>query len=293
MYGIPNMKLEKRFVLRRTQLMEQEGVVFRTGVDVGRDIPAGELLSAYDAVVLCCGAGRPRDLAVTNRNAAGVYFAVDFLTATTRSLLDSGLRDGKFIDARGKRVVVVGGGDTGNDCVGTAIRHGCKSVIQLEMLSKPPEARIENNPWPQWPKISKTDYGQEEAITLFGADPRRYQTTVTELISDSAGRLTAVRTVRLGADRSPTAGSEEVLPCDLLLIAAGFLGPRDDIPGAFDVELEERSTVKTEGFATSVPKVFAAGDMRRGQSLVVWAIAEGRAAAGAVDAYLMGHTGLI
>lgn len=293
LYGIPNMKLEKGIVQRRIRLMEQEGIVFCTGVDVGRDVTAEQLLGGSDAVVLCCGAGRPRDLDVKNRDVEGVYFAVDFLTATTRSLLDSGLRDGRFISARGKRVVVVGGGDTGNDCVGTAIRHGCENVIQLEMLPRPPKARAEDNPWPQWPRILKTDYGQEEAIALFRTDPRRYQTTVTELISGPGGCLASLRTVMLDARRRPVAGTEEVLPCDLLLIAAGFLGPQDDVPTAFGVERDGRSNVKTEGFATSVPGVFAAGDMRRGQSLVVWAVAEGRAAAMAVDQYLMGHPNMV
>lgn len=294
MYGIPNMKLEKEIVLRRTQLMEAEGIRFRTGVEVGRDLSPRELLDGFDAVVLCCGAGQPRDLKVENREVKGVYFAVDFLAATTKSLLDSGLKDGKYVSARGKDVVIVGGGDTGNDCVGTSIRHGCRSVVQLEMMPKAPDVRGENNPWPEWPRICKTDYGQEEAIAKFGADPRVYQTTVTRLIADKDKNLTAIETVKLGKDLKPIPGTEETVPCQLLLIAAGFLGPRRELPEAFGLELTERSNVKTPdgGHATGVPGVFAAGDMRRGQSLVVWAIQEGRAAAREADRLLMGYTGL-
>lgn len=294
MYGIPNMKLEKEVVLRRTQLMEAEGVEFLTGVDVGKDVSAEELLKSYDAVVLCCGAGQPRDLKVINRDVKDVYFAVNFLASTTKSLLDSGLKDGKYISAKGKNVVIVGGGDTGNDCVGTCIRHGCKSVTQLEIMPKAPDARGETNPWPEWPRVCKTDYGQEEAIAKFGSDPRSYQTTVTELISDKDNNLTAIKTVRLGADLKPIPGSEELRDCELLLIAAGFLGPEQYVPQAFGVEVGERSNVKTcpGGYATNVSRVFAAGDMRRGQSLVVWAIQEGRSVAREVDKALMGYTNL-
>ncbi|WP_251444986.1 glutamate synthase subunit beta [Vermiculatibacterium agrestimuris] len=294
MYGIPNMKLEKEIVLRRLRLMEAEGVRFCTGVDVGHDVMAEELRRDYDAVLLCCGAAQPRDLQVENRGVKGVHFAVDFLTQTTKSLLDSGLKDGKFISAKDKRVVIVGGGDTGNDCVGTCIRHGCKSVIQLEMMPKAPEGRGEGNPWPEWPRICKTDYGQEEAIAKFGADPRVYQTTVTALLSDEKNRLRGVKTVRLGGDLKSLPGTEEELPCDLLLIAAGFLGPQAYVPRAFGVETGARSNVKTvpESYATNVENIFAAGDMRRGQSLVVWAIREGRGAAREIDQSLMGYTNL-
>ena len=294
MYGIPNMKLEKEIVLRRLRLMEAEGVRFCTGVDVGHDVMAEELRRDYDAVLLCCGAAQPRDLQVENRGVKGVHFAVDFLTQTTKSLLDSGLKDGKFISAKDKRVVIVGGGDTGNDCVGTCIRHGCKSVIQLEMMPKAPEGRGEGNPWPEWPRICKTDYGQEEAIAKFGADPRVYQTTVTALLSDGKNRLRGVKTVRLGGDLKSLPGTEEELPCDLLLIAAGFLGPQAYVPRAFGVETGARSNVKTvpESYATNVENIFAAGDMRRGQSLVVWAIREGRGAAREIDQSLMGYTNL-
>ena len=300
-YGIPNMKLEKRFVKRRLDLMAAEGVEFRTGTDVGADLDAKALLREYDAVVLCCGAKRPRDLNLPGREAKGVHFAVDFLTATTKSLLDSNLADKKFISARGKNVVIVGGGDTGNDCVGTAIRQGCKSVLQLEMMPKAPDTRTPDNPWPQWPKVCKTDYGQQESIALLGRDPRLYQTTVKELKADARGNLKAVVTVelefrvengrRIIAERP---GSEKTLPCELLLIAAGFLGCEPYTASAFGVKLGGRGTVETPigAYRTNVEKVFSAGDMRRGQSLVVWAIAEGRAAAREVDEYLMGYTTL-
>lgn len=294
MYGIPNMKLEKSVVQRRLDKMTAEGVEFRTGADVGKTLPAQDLLKEFDAVVLCCGAAQPRDLAVPGRELDGVWFAVDFLKETTRALLDSGLAEGTYPSAKGKHVVIVGGGDTGNDCVGTCIRHGCASVTQLEMMPKAPDQRAENNPWPEWPRVCKTDYGQEEAIACFGHDPRVYETTVAELMGDKDGKLEAVKTVRLGSDRQPIPGTEEVRDCELLLIAAGFLGPQDYVPQVFGLERTPRSCVKTAegGYATGLPGVFAAGDMRRGQSLVVWAIREGREAAREVDQYLMGYTNL-
>ena len=293
MYGIPNMKLEKTIVQRRTELMAAEGVVFRTGVDVGRDMDPRALVEEHDVVVLCGGAAKPRDLQVPGREGEGVAFAVDFLGATTRSLLDSGLKDGRYLSARDKDVVIVGGGDTGNDCVGTAIRQGCRSVVQLEMMPKAPDSRSGDDPWPEWPRVCKTDYGQEEAIARFGHDPRIYQTTLTEVLRDESGALTGVKTVKLTPSLQQVEGSEEVLPCGLLLIAAGFLGPQDYLPEALGLERTPRSCVQTPAgrYATSVPKVFAAGDMRRGQSLVVWAIQEGRQAAREVDRYLMGYGG--
>lgn len=296
MYGIPNMKLEKRIVQRRVALMEAEGVEFRTGCDVGRDISAPALLQEYDAVLLCCGAKKPRPLPAAE-GVPGAYFAVDVLNAATKVLLDGGAP----ISATGRDVVVVGGGDTGNDCVGTVIRQGCRSVAQLEMMPQPPDTRADNNPWPQWPRVRKTDYGQEEAAALFGADPRRYQTTVKECRTDGSGALSSVVTVRLEPQErdgrrvmAEVPGSEEELPCQLLLIAAGFLGPEDYVPDAFGLGRDGRSNVSTApgGHAAGVEKVFAAGDMRRGQSLVVWAIAEGRAAAREIDEYLMGYSGL-
>ena len=294
MYGIPNMKLEKSIVQRRLDLMAAQGVEFRTGVDVGKDISPEELRRDFDAVVLCCGAANPRDLDLPGREGEGVWFAVDFLKETTRALLDTGLQEGTYPSAKGKHVVIVGGGDTGNDCVGTCIRHGCESVTQLEMMPKAPDRRGENNPWPEWPRVCKTDYGQEEAIAVFGSDPRIYETTVSRLIRDEGGALTAVETVRLGPDHKPLPGTEQTLPCELLLIAAGFLGPQDYVPEAFGLARTARSNVQTAegGYDTGVAGVFAAGDMRRGQSLVVWAIQEGRAAARQVDEYLMGYTNL-
>lgn len=302
MYGIPNMKLDKSIVERRIHLMEAEGVSFVTNVNVGTDITAQEILDRYDAAVLCCGAENPRDLRVKGRDAcSGVYFAVDFLSQTTKSLLDSGLSDGRFISAKDKNVVIVGGGDTGNDCCGTAIRHGCRSLVQLEMMPRLPDTRADDNPWPQWPRVRKTDYGQEEAIAVFGCDPRLYQTTVKEMIPDENGQLKEIVIVSLQSRQDPDTGrtlmeevpgTEKTLPCELLLIACGFLGPKPDLAEAFGLATNARSNVQTAPgrYDTNVPGVFTAGDMHRGQSLVVWAIAEGRGAAAAVDEYLMGYT---
>ena len=303
MYGIPNMKLEKQIVDRRVKLMTDEGIQFKTGVDVGKDISADGLLKTYDAVVLCCGAGKPRDLKAENRDIKGIYFAVDFLKSTTKALLDNKLKSG-FISAKGKDVVIVGGGDTGNDCVGTCIRHGCKSVTQLEMMPKLPDSRADTNPWPQYPRVCKTDYGQEEAIAVFGHDPRVYCTTVKSFIPDDSGNIKAVVTVELKPEKDEKTGrtvmteipgSEKTLDCSLLLIAAGFLGPKPYIAKSFGAETDGRSNIATaEGsYKTNVDKLFTAGDCRRGQSLVVWAIAEGRAAAKEIDEYLMGYTNLV
>ncbi len=303
MYGIPNMKLEKRFIERRVKLLMEEGVQFITGADIGREYSAQALLEEYDSIVLACGASNPRDIKAPGREANGIYFAVDFLKATTKSLLDSNLEDGNAISAKDKHVVVIGGGDTGNDCVGTAIRHGCKSVIQLEMMPKLPDRRAADNSWPEWPRVCKTDYGQEEAIALFGKDPRLYTTTVKEFVRNEQGNLCKLICVKLEAKRDEASkrmtmvsieGSEFELEADLVLIAAGFLGSQSYVTEAFGVETDARSNVKTKPgeYATNVEKVFVAGDMHRGQSLVVWAIREGREAARAVDAYLMGYTNL-
>ena len=303
MYGIPNMKLEKHIIKRRTDLMEAEGVEFRTGVDVGKDISAQEILDSYDAVILACGSSQPRDIRADGRDANGIYFAVDFLKATTKSLLDSDLTDGKCISAKDKNVVIIGGGDTGNDCVGTSVRHGCASVTQLEMMPKLPDERAENNPWPEWPRVCKTDYGQEEAIAVFGHDPRIYTTTVKEFIKDEKGDLTALKIVKLEFVADPESGrkvpkeiegSEEIIPCELCLIAAGFVGCQSYIADAFGVEVNKRGGVDTEQghFSTNVEKVFTAGDMHIGQSLVVRAIREGRDAAAETDRFLMGYTNL-
>ena len=317
MYGIPNMKLDKSVIYRRQKLMEAEGVEFKTGVNVGEDISAKELLDSYDAVVLACGAKEARSLAGADPNEnKGRYYAVDFLTSTTRSLLDQGLdpetgswknsdsRDvetflkGKdFISAKGKNVVVVGGGDTGNDCIGTVIRHGCKSVTALEMMPKPPAERAESNPWPEWPKVLKTDYGHEEAIDRFGHDPRVYETTVKEFHTNKKGELKEIVTAKVRFENRKmmlVEGSEKTIPCDLLLIAAGFTGAQKYTAASFGVELTERNVVKTaeDAYATTVPKVFTAGDMHRGQSLVVWAVAEGRHCAHDVDEFLMGYSNM-
>ncbi|MDO4339763.1 MAG: glutamate synthase subunit beta [Eubacteriales bacterium] len=302
-YGIPNMKLEKSVIDRRIRLMEEEGVKFVTNVNVGVDITSEELLKKFDRVVLACGASNPRDIKVPGREAKGIYFAVDFLKQVTKSLLDSDFAKTPYELAKDKNVLVIGGGDTGNDCVGTSIRLGAKSVTQLEMMPKPPVERLESNPWPQWPRVLKTDYGQEEAIAVFGHDPRVYQTTVTEFIPDKKGNVSKAKIVKLKSEKDPKTGrmqmvpvegSEEVIPADLVLIAAGFLGSEKYVTDAFHVAVNGRTNVETKpnAYETSVPRVFTAGDMHRGQSLVVWAIREGREAARAVDESLMGYTSL-
>ncbi|OHD75480.1 MAG: glutamate synthase [Spirochaetes bacterium RIFOXYC1_FULL_54_7] len=296
MYGIPNMKLDKAIVARRIDLMKVEGVQFNSGVEVGTALAAKELRASCDAMVIACGATKPRDIAVPGRELSGVHFAVDFLTHNTKSLLESTLADGLYVTAKGKDVVIIGGGDTGTDCVGTSIRHGCASVTQLEILPCPPGERAADNPWPRWPRILKTDYGQEEAIAKFGNDPRTYCVTAKEFLPDGKGGVRAVRIVDVSWEKDAggrmvpreKAGSEREIPAQLVLVAMGFLGPESTVPGDLGLELDERGNVKaTFGyFATSVPGVFAAGDARRGQSLVVTAIDEGRRAAIAVDAYL-------
>ncbi len=302
-YGIPNMKLEKQIIDRKIAIMEEEGIVFKTGVDVGKDVKAKDLLSEYDAVILACGASNPRDITAPGREAKGIYFAVDFLTSTTKSLWDSGLKEGTFISAKDKDVIVIGGGDTGNDCVGTCIRHGCKSITQLEMMPKAPDERSESNPWPQWPLVCKTDYGQEEAIAVFGHDPRVYTTTVKEFKKDKGGNVKSAILVSLESKTDektgrrmmvPVEGTEKEVPCQLVLIAAGFLGSQAYVTDAFKVKLDARTNVEgiDGGFATSVDKVFTAGDMHTGQSLVVKAIRQGRDCAREVDTYLMGYSNL-
>ena len=302
-YGIPNMKLEKQIIDRRVKLMEEEGIEFVTNANIGVDITAEELLQKYDRVVLCCGASNPRDINAPGRDAKGIYFAVDFLKATTKSLLDSNFADHKYIECKGKTVMVIGGGDTGNDCVGTSIRLGAKNVIQLEMMPKAPDERAANNPWPQWPRVCKTDYGQEEAIAKFGHDPRIYTTTVSEFIKNKNGELVQAKLVKLQSKKDeksgrmmmvPIEGSEEIINVDIVLIAAGFLGSQKYVTDAFKVNINGRTNVDTAPgkYQTSVPNVFTAGDMHRGQSLVVWAIREGREAAKAVDESLMGYTNL-
>lgn len=303
MYGIPNMKLEKRVIDRKVDVMKAEGVEFVTGVNVGKDVKADKLLKEYDRVILSCGASNPRDIKAPGREAKGIYFAVDFLKSTTKSLLNSNLTDKKYLSAKGKRVVIIGGGDTGNDCVGTCIRHGAASVVQLEMMPKAPDVRAADNPWPEWPLVCKTDYGQEEAIALFGKDPRIYETTVKEFLKDKNNNLKGVRTVKLAWKEDEktgqrvmeeVVGSEQTLDADLVLIAAGFLGSEKYVADAFGVAVDGRTNVATapEEYKTNVERVFTAGDMHRGQSLVVWAIREGREAAREVDMSLMGYTNL-
>ena len=304
-YGIPNMKLEKQYIDRKLKIMEEEGVEFRVNCNVGKDIKPAQLLKEYDRIVLACGASHPRDIKAPGRDAEGIYFAVDFLKSTTKALWSHNmqLKDGTYISAKGKNVIVIGGGDTGNDCVGTSIRHGAKSVLQLEMMPKAPDQRTETNPWPEWPRICKTDYGQQEAIAVFGHDPRVYQTTVKEFVKDKKGRLCKAVLVKLESKKDEKTGrmymaeipgSEYTVDADLVLIAAGFLGSEEYVTKAFGVEVNERTNVKTEPgkYATNIKHVFTAGDMHRGQSLVVWAIREGREAARDVDESLMGYTNL-
>ena len=304
-YGIPNMKLEKQYIDRKLKIMEEEGVEFRVNCNVGKDVKPAQLLKEYDRIVLACGASHPRDIKAPGRDAEGIYFAVDFLKSTTKALWSHNmqLKDGTYISAKGKNVIVIGGGDTGNDCVGTSIRHGAKSVLQLEMMPKAPDQRTETNPWPEWPRICKTDYGQQEAIAVFGHDPRVYQTTVKEFVKDKKGKLCKAVLIKLESKKDEKTGrmymaeipgSEYTVDADLVLIAAGFLGSEEYVTKAFGVEVNERTNVKTEPgkYATNIKHVFAAGDMHRGQSLVVWAIREGREAARDVDESLMGYTNL-
>ena len=298
MYGIPNMKLEKWVIDRRVDILKEEGIEFKTNVDVGRDISAEELKAQYDAVVLCCGAKQPRDIGAPGRDAEGIYFAVDYLSSVTKSLLDSGFADGRAITASGKKVLVIGGGDTGNDCVGTAIRQGCTSVTQLEMMPCPPTCRAPGNDWPEWPRVLKTDYGQQEAIAKFGSDPRLYKTTVKEFYKNENGQVCGALIAKLesqvvdGRRMMVPTGEEFAIECDLVLIAAGFTGCESYVAEAFGVDMTPRGTVADKKYATSQPGVFACGDMRRGQSLVVWALREGRDTAAVVDEYLMGYTNL-
>ncbi len=302
MYGIPNMKLDKEeVVLRRLNVLEEEGVKFVCNTEVGKDFPVENLLKEFDAVVLCTGATKPRDLPIEGRQLKGIHFAMDFLTANTKAILDKH-QNADFISAEGKDVVIIGGGDTGTDCVGTSMRHGCKSLVQLEILPIPPSERAANNPWPEWPKVYKMDYGQEEAAAKFGADPRAYLTTATKFEGDENGNVKAVHTVEVEWEKNDKGqfipkhvpGSEKVLPAQLVLLAMGFLGPEQPLLDALGIERDPRSNVKADygKYSTSIPGVFAAGDCRRGQSLVVWAFNEGRGAARECDLYLMGSTDL-
>jgi glutamate synthase (NADPH) small chain len=301
-YGIPNMKLDKRDVVeRRLKMMEREGVKFICNANVGENVEAQLLRRDFDALVLCTGATQPRDLPVEGRQLAGVHFAMDYLTGSTKALLNGGA-DHAPIQARDRDVIVIGGGDTGTDCVATAMRQGCKSLTQLEIMQQPPLDRADDNPWPEWPKVYKLDYGQEEAAAKFGADPRAYLTTVKRFVGDASGAVQEIVTVQIEWRKNEkgqfvpveVAGTERTHPAQLVLLAMGFLGPEQMLLKDLAVETDPRSNVKAEHgkFATSIPGVFAAGDCRRGQSLVVWAINEGRGAARECDRYLMGTTEL-
>jgi glutamate synthase (NADPH/NADH) small chain len=302
MYGIPNPKLDKvQIVQRRVDQLAKEGINFVPNTEVGVNYPADQLLEEFDAVVLCTGATKPRDLPVEGRQLRGVHFAMEFLQANTKALLD-GRKSPQYISAEGKDVIVIGGGDTGTDCVGTALRHGCRSLAQLEILPQPPMDRAADNPWPEWPKVYRMDYGQEEAAAKFGADPRIYLTTAKKFEGDQHGQVTGVHTVEIRWEKDANgrfvpkevAGTEALRPAQLVLLAMGFLGPEQPLLEQLGLERDARSNVKAEfdNYATSIKGVFAAGDCRRGQSLVVWAFNEGRGAARECDRYLMGQSSL-
>lgn len=302
MYGIPNMKLEKDVIDCRVAIMKAEGVIFKTNCGIETKEQVKELLNQYDRVILACGSRKARNIDVPGRQGKGIYYAVDYLTMVTKSLLNSDLKDQKYVNTKDKNVLVIGGGDTGNDCVATAIRLGCKSVMQLEMMPELPEIRSEDNPWPQWPRIKKTDYGQEEAIAIFGHDPRCYQTTVKEFILDKKGNVKQAILISLEAKENketkrvemvPVSGSEKTIVVDLVLIAAGFIGCEDHVAKAFGIKVAPRGNVLSDqNYQTNIKNLYVAGDMRRGQSLVVWAIKEGREVARSVDIDLMGYSNL-
>ncbi|MGI9256676.1 MAG: glutamate synthase subunit beta [Salinispira sp.] len=302
MYGIPNMKLDKALVEKRCNLMTEEGVEFRIGIDVGKDISTAELREKYDALLLAVGATAPRDLSLPGRELEGVHFAMNFLTANTRSYLNSRLADNRYISAKGKKVVVIGGGDTGNDCIGTSVRHGAAGVSNFELLPRPPKKRDASMPWPLYPRLEKSDYGHQEAESAYGSDPREYRILTKEFIGDSAGRLNALKTVRVEwakkAGERPSfteiPGSEEVWDVDLVFLAMGFLGPEQYLAEELKLTTDTRSNFQAEygRYQTNLEGVFAAGDARRGQSLIVWAINEGRGAARAIDCYLTGSSNL-
>ncbi len=301
-YGIPSMKLDKGIVQRRIDLLASEGVRFIANADVGNNVDAQELLRDNDALLLATGATRPRDLPIAGRDLRGIHFAMDFLKANTKSLLDSNHDDGEFISAEGKDVIVIGGGDTGTDCIGTSLRHGCSSVVNFELLPKPPAKRAADNPWPHWPKIHRVDYGHAEVEKKFGEDPREYCVLSKEFLDDGSGGLAGVKTVEVEWTKdvngrwsmAEVEGSEREWKAQLILLAMGFLGPEHNVSDLLNLEYDERSNYQASHgkFATNVDGVFAAGDCRRGQSLVVWAINEGRGAANAVDRYLMGESRL-
>ena len=302
MYGIPNPHLDKDIVQRRVDLLAEEGVDFKTNIEIGKDLPGDKLIKNYDSVVICTGATIPRDLPIEGRELNGVHFAMEFLHTNTKSLLDSNLEDGNYISAKDKDVIVIGGGDTGTDCVATTMRHGCKSLLQFEIMAKPPLERAEDNPWPQWPRIYTLDYGQQEAMAIFGDDPRKYQVSTTKFVGDKSGNLKELHTVQIKWDTGDNGrlklveipGTEKVFPAQIVLLAMGYLGPEQHLLKDLKVDTDERSNAKAEygKYMTNIDGLFAAGDARRGQSLIVWAINEGREAARECDRYLMGHTNL-
>ena len=297
MYGIPNMKLDKSILDMRIEIMEKEGIVFHTDTDIGApNSPSLEnLINENDSVLLTTGATKPRDLAIPGREGDGVHFAMEFLGKNTKSLLDSKLKNNNFISAKDKNVIVIGGGDTGNDCLGTSLRHKCKSLLNFEIMPELPKDRADNNPWPLFPRIHKVDYGHEESIEVLGKDPREYSISGKEFLRDESGKLIGIKTVMVDSAFKEIKGTEKTWKADLILLAMGFLGPENYINQEVDIDLDERSNFKADHniHKTSHPKVFAAGDCRRGQSLVVWAINEGRAAAREIDKELMGSTALI
>ena len=301
MYGIPNMKLDKNTVDRRVDILRAEGVEFVTNAHVGVNVDIHELQENSDAIVLCCGATRPRDLPIPGRELSGVHFAMEFLLKNTKSLLDSNLQDGQYISAKDKDVIVIGGGDTGTDCIGTSVRHGCKSLINFELLSEPPAERAENNPWPQWPRIYRIDYGHAEVEAKFGKDPREFAILSKEFVDDGTGKVAGVKTVQVEwtnnngkFEMTELPETEKLWTADLVLLAMGFLGPEDTLAEKLGLDCDPRSNFKADfgRHATNIDGVFAAGDCRRGQSLVVWAIKEGRLAARECDRYLMGSSRL-
>lgn len=293
------MKLDKNIVNRRVDLMEKEGVKFFTNAHVGVDIDVNELAQNNDALLLATGSTWPRDLPIPNRTLDGIHFAMDFLQANTKSLLDSKLRDGHYLSAKDKRVIVIGGGDTGCDCIGTSIRHGAKSVVNFELLPQPPKTRAAGNPWPEYPRVFKVEYGHSEVLAVHGKDPRQYSILSKDFVSDGNGHVAGIKTVRVEWQlvngkwkMTEVPSSEELHEADLVLLAMGFVGPERSLLEQMQVKLDTRGNVATpQGkYATNLKNVYAAGDCRRGQSLIVWGINEGRQAAREIDLHLAGET---